>query len=222
MIVIYSHTALVTSAVILESYFSSHFGKMIDTIWLMTFLGYSLNWGIQSLRGGNICLVLLVQLVQMIVTMSQNNNNNKCWKLFPWMICCCFFGMWVNWAFASVVLPVFCSDYSITWARTLRCLCMQLFFYAFVHFLPVGSGITYWRTLLIYRRIHRCIKKDPENTLLNFPNKRPDRGYRRQAFQMGACHLTFNHRTSETICISPDWRNVGSSSYSVWHWNLYW
>ena len=43
MIVIYSHTALVTSAVILESYFSSHFGKMIDTIWLMTFLGYNLN-----------------------------------------------------------------------------------------------------------------------------------------------------------------------------------
>ena len=128
MIVVCSHTALVTSAVILESYFSSHFGKTIDTIWLMTFLGYSLNWGIQSLCGGNICLVLLVQLVQMIVTMSQNNNNNKCWKLFPWMICCCFFGMWVNWAFASVVLPVFCSDYSITWARTLRCLCMQLFF----------------------------------------------------------------------------------------------
>ena len=87
MIVIYSHTALVTSAVVLESYLSSHFGKTFDTIWLMAFLGHSLNRGIQSLCGGNIYLVLLVQLVQMIVTMSQNNNNNnnnnKCWKLFP-------------------------------------------------------------------------------------------------------------------------------------------
>ena len=104
--------------------------------------------------------------------------------------------------------------------RTLRCLCMQPFFSVLLHFLPVGSSITYWRTLLIHRRIHRHIKKDPENTLLNFPNKWPNRGYIRQAFQIRACLLMYNHRTSKTICISPNWRNVGSSSYSVWHWNL--